>query len=50
MDPSKRNLVTGLIGVAILLIGILVYAQVNASQNFELPDQGQHPDQRQQPE
>jgi formate hydrogenlyase subunit 3/multisubunit Na+/H+ antiporter MnhD subunit len=36
MDVSKRNLITGLVGIVLLLIGVLVYAQVTASHNFEL--------------
>ena len=42
MDTSKRNLIVGLAGIAILLISVLVYAQVNAAHNYELPElQGQ---------
>lgn len=42
MDASKRNLITGLVGIVVLLIGVLVYAQVTSSQNFELGEYGQH--------
>jgi hypothetical protein len=38
MDVSNRNLVVGLAGIAILLISVLVYAQFDAAQNFELPE------------
>ena len=41
MDASKRNLLTGLVGVAILLIGILVFAQVNAARNSDLGEYAQ---------
>ncbi|MCS7465885.1 hypothetical protein NZK35_04255 [Stieleria sp. ICT_E10.1] len=42
MDTSKRNLIVGLAGIAILLISVLVYAQKNAAHNYELPEfQGQ---------
>ena len=33
---SKRNLILGMVGMALLLIGMLVYAQVNASHNYDL--------------
>ena len=36
MDAAKRNLAIGLVGMLILLISVLVYAQVNASYNFDL--------------
>lgn len=36
MDATKRNLLVGLAGIAILLLSILIYAQVNASHNFDL--------------
>ncbi len=35
MDAIKRNLLIGLAGLAVLLAGILVYAQVNAAHNFD---------------
>lgn len=36
MDTTKRNLIVGLVGVAMLLISMLVYAQINASYNYDL--------------
>lgn len=36
MNTAKRKLAIGLIGIAILLVSILVYAQVNASRNYDL--------------
>lgn len=36
MDATRRNLLAGLAGLAILLVSILIYAQVNASHNFDL--------------
>jgi hypothetical protein len=36
MQASKRNLIFGLVGMAVLLISMLVYAQVNASHNYDL--------------
>jgi len=38
MDVSQRNLLIGLAGIAILLVSILAYAQVNASRNYDLPE------------
>ena len=38
MDKSKRNLVVGLAGIAVLLVSVLIYAQVNAAHNYELPE------------
>ena len=38
MDVSKRNLLISLVGIAILLVGALAYAQFNASQNYDLPE------------
>lgn len=42
MQASKRNLILGLVGVAVLLISMLLYAQWNASHNYNL-DQIQLP-------
>ncbi len=36
MDATKRNLLIGLAGIAILLVSVLVYAQINASRNYDL--------------
>ena len=36
MGVSKRNLIAGLVGMAILLISVLVFAQVNAAPHFEM--------------
>ncbi len=36
MKSIQRNLWIGLAGLAFLLVLILVYAQINASQNFDL--------------
>jgi hypothetical protein len=36
MNASKRNLILGLVGMALLLISMLVYAQVSASHNYDL--------------
>ncbi len=44
MDASKRNLVFGLVGIAILLIGVLVYAQLSAAHHFELNEYHQRAD------
>lgn len=33
MDANNRKLLTGLAGIALLLIGILVFAQLNAHRN-----------------
>jgi hypothetical protein len=38
MDVTKRNLIVGLAGIAILMISVLVYAQFNAAHNFELEE------------
>jgi formate hydrogenlyase subunit 3/multisubunit Na+/H+ antiporter MnhD subunit len=42
VDASKRNLIAGLVGIVVLLIGVLLYAQVTASHNFDLSEYGQH--------
>lgn len=42
MQASQRNLILGLVGMAVLLISMLVYAQYNASHNYNL-DQMQLP-------
>lgn len=36
VSTAKRKLAIGLIGIAILLVSILVYAQFNASRNYDL--------------
>lgn len=36
MNTAKQKLAIGLIGIAILLVSILVYAQFNASRNYDL--------------
>lgn len=36
MQASQRNLIFGLLGMAVLLVAMLVYAQVNASHNYDL--------------
>ena len=36
MSASKRKLIIGLVGMAVLLISMLVYAQINASHNYNL--------------
>ncbi len=36
MNSTQRNLWIGLAGIVALLVCILVYAQVNASHNFDL--------------
>ncbi len=36
MNATKRNFVLGLIGIALLLISMLVYAQVGAARNYDL--------------
>ncbi|MEO8270822.1 MAG: hypothetical protein ABI557_13950 [Aureliella sp.] len=41
MKSSQRNLWIGLAGLAVLLVSILVYAQVNATRNFDLGAQPQ---------
>lgn len=38
MEPSKRRLAVGLVGIAMLLISVLVYAQINAAHNYEGPE------------
>jgi hypothetical protein len=38
MDVTKRNLIAGLAGIAILMISVLVYAQFNAACNFDLEE------------
>lgn len=38
MDTFKRNLIVGLAGMALLLLSVLIYAQVNASHNYDLSD------------
>jgi hypothetical protein len=38
MDVTKRNLIVGLAGIAILMISVLVYAQFNAARNFDLEE------------
>lgn len=35
MDSAKRNLVIGFVGLVLLLIGVLVFAQFSASKNFD---------------
>ncbi len=35
MEATKRNLLIGMTGLALLLIGILAFAQVNAARNFD---------------
>jgi len=37
MNKSKRNLIVGMAGIAVLLVSVLVYAQYNAAHNYELP-------------
>lgn len=43
MDVFKRNLLAGLLGMAILLVAVLVYAQLSASQHFDLDEFHQGP-------
>jgi hypothetical protein len=38
MNKSTRNLIVGMAGIAVLLIGVLVYAQYNAAHNYQLPE------------
>ncbi len=38
MNKSKRNLIAGMAGIAVLLVSVLVYAQFNAAHNYELPE------------
>ncbi len=38
MDKSKRNLIVGIAGIAVLLVGVLLYAQFNAADNYHLPE------------
>jgi len=41
MNATKRNLITGLVGIGVLLIGVLIFAQVTGSHNFELGEYAQ---------
>ncbi len=38
MDVSMRNLIAGFVGLVILLVSVLAYAQINGSQNFQLEE------------